>query len=343
MPIETAVRPVRRRTGAAVIRHLLVPGLFGPLPRAGDEARVPRLPNLERVLARMDRGDGPAAFEAAACSLFGITGDAPPTAALRLAHETGAPSAGCWVHADPVHLRPDQDRLLLFDGRALGIGESEAAQCVAAFNAHFADDALELLAPTPSRWYLRVTGSPDVRFTALHAATGRDIHAYLPRGADARFWRGLLNEVQMLFHGLAVNAAREAAGRPAISGIWCSGLGELPSPGSTSIRTIRGDDPLVAALAAHAEVVGDDELWVETALQQALLEVDPAAWVAACVALDRQFGSAVRGELHLYPCDGSRYVWRPAMRRRWWRRIVPFARRLHGAGKDTAVGLPQTP
>jgi hypothetical protein len=331
-----------------VTLHILVPGLLGPLPQAGDEAGVPRLPMLEMVLARADRRSGPADHAAAAFDLFGI--DCPghldrPTAAVCFAYQTGMPADGWMMHADPVHLRPDQDRLILFDSRSLRVGADEAAHCSAAFNAHFAEDGLQLLAPTPEHWYLRLDRRPAVRTAGLGDVAGRNINRYLPQGGHRRFWRQLLNEVQMLFHGLEVNRAREAGGRLTISGIWCSGSGEMPARGRTYIRAIRGDDLLVNALAAHADVAGDDELWVETGLLRALLDADVGAWIDAAMRLDRQFAECLGAEsdVRIYPCDGSRYDWRPAMRRRLWRRIVPLSRHLQAAHRAAAPPSDQTP
>jgi hypothetical protein len=319
-----------------VTRHLLVPGLLGPLPQAGDVSDVPRLPGLEMLLARADRNAGPGDYAAAAMELFGIPCDPaldPPTAAVCFTHETGGAADGWIMHADPVHLRPDQDRLLLFDSRVLQISAAEAAQCVAAFNTHFAEDGLRLLAPTPERWYLRLAQPADVRTVALYEVAGRDVNPYLPQGARRRFWHRLLNEVQMLFHGLALNRAREAGGRPAISGVWCSGAGELPARGVTRIRTIHGDDLLVNALAAHADVAGDDALRVETALLRALLDADGHAWINAAMRLEGEIAEyrEGKGEIRIYPCNGSRYDWRLVMRRRLWRRIVPLSRHLRAA------------
>ena len=50
-------------------------------------------------------------------------------------------------HADPVHLRPDRDRLILFDSRNLGITHEEAGALVGLFNGHFAADGMRLQAP----------------------------------------------------------------------------------------------------------------------------------------------------------------------------------------------------
>jgi hypothetical protein len=312
------------------VLHLLVPGLLGPAPRGA--AALPRLPNVERVLARGARRDGPASYAGALFELFGqpVADDEDrPSAALCHARETGM-AADDWVlHADPVHLRPDQDRLLLFDADILALEADEAATLVDCFNGHFAADGLRIEAPTPWRWYLRCAEPPGVCTTTLDEVTGRNLDPYLPTGPRALFWRGVLNETQMLFHDHPVNAARNSAGREPVSGIWLSGGGRMPPRGSTRIAHLAGDDLLAEALAAQADRVplAGDELIVERGLWRAMLAADVAAWVAALVEFDHLLGPWLDTDrpCRLYACDGQVIHWEKSMRRRFWRRVRPFA------------------
>jgi hypothetical protein len=312
------------------VLHLLVPGLFGPAPRGAG--RAPRLPNIERLLARGDRGAGPPGYAEALFKLFGqaaAAGEDLPTAALCLARETGSAGEGWVMHADPVHLRPDQDRLLLFDARSLELAAEEAAALVERFNRHFAADGLRIEAPAPGRWYLHSDSPPGVCTTTLDEVTGRNIDAYLPSGPRARFWRGVLNETQMLFHDHPVNTAREEAGRQPVSGVWLSGGGRKPARGATRVARLVGGDLLAEALAGDAELVpaGNDELVVERTVWEAMLAVDVEAWLAALVEFDRHLGSWLDSDrpLRLYACDRQVIDWQRSMRWRFWRRVRPFA------------------
>jgi hypothetical protein len=315
------------------VLHLVVPGLLGPAPRGVE--RIPRLPDLERLLARGERRSGAASYAGALFELFGLPPAAEqdlPTAALCHARETGAAAGGWVLHADPVHLRADQDRLLLFDAGVLALESEEAAALVDCFNAHFAADGLRLEAPTPGRWYLHCAEAPGVRTTALDQVTGRNIDPYLPAGPRARFWRGVLNETQMLFHEHAVNLERATKGREPVGGIWPSGGGCMPARGSTRVARLAGGDLLAQALAAHADTLPSaaDGLIVEAAPWQAMLAADGAGWLAALVEFDRRLGEWLGGEvpLRLYACDGREIHWERSMRRRWWRRLKPFADQL---------------
>jgi hypothetical protein len=174
--------------------------------------------------------------------------DLPSAALSLLADAPERARDGCWFHADPVHLRPDRDRLLLFAGPALAPRVDEADALVAAFNAHFAADGLYLIAVRPDRWYLRVAEQPNLRTCPLYEVVGRDLDACLPNGPDARAWNRWQNEAQMLFYRHPVNQMREAAGRPVISGVWTWGGGVLPTVSGGPALTI-ADHPLAVGLA----------------------------------------------------------------------------------------------
>lgn len=148
---------------AGATLDLLIPGLFGPVPI--PPADVPPTPALDRLLARAERVPAESGLEAALLGRFGVApgGDLPSAPFSRLADDPGADPTGWWLHADPVHLRPDRDQLRLFDARHLAVTREEANALVALFNAHFAADGLRLEAPLPGRWYLQAEHPPEIR------------------------------------------------------------------------------------------------------------------------------------------------------------------------------------
>jgi hypothetical protein len=245
--------------------RVLCPGLFGPPGTVPGS--LPETPRLDRLLGRADDLEaGPRDPLESLADAFGLTAAAPdrdlPTAALCLLAE--APDVaphGCWFHADPVYLRPDRDRLLLFAGPSLGLQESEAEALISAFNLHFAEDGLALKAIRPGRWYLRVRDIPELRTWPLHRVHGHSVDGSLPTGLDAGAWMRWQNEAQMLFFQHPVNRARELAGRPTIGGVWTWGGGRLPKvPGGPSLTFA---DHLLAvglARASGGRVLGLDAL-----------------------------------------------------------------------------------
>jgi hypothetical protein len=247
-----------------------------------------------------------------------------------------------WFHADPVHLRPDRDRLLLFAGPSLAIGDDEAESLIDAFNGYFAVDGLHLLRAGPSNWFLRVTEAPRLRTWALHRVVGRPVDAYLPWGPDAKTWGRWQTEAQMLFFSHPVNEKRGRLGRPAISGVWTWGGGVLPRVATGPQLTV-ADHPLAVGLARAAAgrilglegwsplgadvpsadrvLVFWDRLWWPS------LEGDAASWRLALQGLETLMGVLLRGlsegrirRMVLEDGAGSRLVLGRSGLLRLWRR-----------------------
>lgn len=327
---------------------LLCPGLLDGGLIGSDPA--PRVPTLERWLARADRVPAPT-WDAAHALLaaFGLDlaarRDAPSAPFSRLGEALPTPEDGYWLHAEPVHLHADRDQLLLFSGADLAPSRDEADALVALFNQHLADEGLSLSAPRAEHWYLRSERPLDLETEPLARVVGGPLPLDAPSGADARRWRALMNEVQMLFFDSAVNRRREQLGRPLISGVWTWGGGMLAGPPAESSDwpdLVIGDDPLTMGLARWSGVAHralDDwdgavgplghciVLWDRLAL--AGLTRDPLAWGSALVDLDQRLATLEpeikRGaitQVTLAPGEGSLWrVTRPALRR-FWRRPV---------------------
>jgi hypothetical protein len=311
---------------SAQVLHLVVPGLLGPMPRLDAAQARQRFPTLERWLARADRSSVPADEEALLFQLFGLAvpGEADlPSAPLCYLADTGQPPVGVVYHATPVYLRPDQDRLLLFDAPAADLSSAEADAFVQAFNQHFAADGWRLSAPVPGRWYLQVGDRPALRTHPLGEVIGRNVDLFLPEGPDARQWRQRLNEVQMLFHGLAVNAAREADGRVPVNSLWLHGGGVLPAAVARLLQVAPPASPLLEGLCRlGGSPVAERLCWLGQA-RRAVWDADPQAWLAAADQVEQLLHQA-SGETVLYPGDGHAYRYRPAHRWRLWRRPRPL-------------------
>ncbi|MBK1630698.1 hypothetical protein CKO31_08065 [Thiohalocapsa halophila] len=318
---------------------LIIPGLLGPVPQPPEP---PRTPTLDLLLDRA-RKDADSAWA-----------DLPSVLVARFGAEVAAPYAlaaddpdwdrqGWWLHADPVHLRPDRDLLRLFDARHLGISCAEADGLVAALNAHFADDGLQWHAPAADRWYLRCEKPPAIQTTPLAQVAGQHIDRYLPTGADASRWGALMSEAQMLLFQHPLSQAREAAGRPAVNGLWCWGGGTWQPP-ATPPDLAAGPGPLLQGLAAAAGLpcqshpggdaaellagagAGGRLLVLWDALDEALADRDLDAWAAAARDLEQWLApvpgllrNASLAELRIFSCDGTCHALR-GQDLRWYRR-----------------------
>ena len=311
-----------------MIRHLFVPGLLGPVVDA-DRSQSTRLPQLEAVLARADRLDEPRGFAPSLFALFGVAlpdGAQLPTAAVCYLGETGKKPPGYLLHADPLQLHPDRDHLLAFDLVDAPLGAAERSQLVDAFNAHFHDDGLCLISTPEQRLYLHSADPPLLQTHPLKQVVGRNIDGFLPHGEDQRRWRGLLNEVQMLCHSLDLNRRRERDALPLLGGLWFSGGGRVPDTGRGPIGRLEGDCPLSRGLLSLRSATGEDELYVDHALDMAVMRNDGAAWLEAVGRIeDRLTGLLADGtELRLHPGSGKAYRWHARAARRFWRRRRPL-------------------
>jgi hypothetical protein len=232
--------------------QLFVPQLVPDLPDPDDA--LLRHPALRRLLAR-SRKQRTAVdhFEAALCAAFAVRPqDDWPVAPLTLRADGEAPGERFWLRADPVYLQAQQGDLVLVHGERLDIATGEAAALVHALNDHFSADGLDFIAPTPTRWYVRLPQPARLCSTPLSLAAGRGVDALLPRGADALAWHRRANEVQMLLHAHPVNEAREARGAPPINSLWFWGGGRLPDCVATG--SVWADDALTRGLALCARV-----------------------------------------------------------------------------------------
>jgi hypothetical protein len=268
--------------------HLVIPDLFLPKDIAAEVCAGLRLPNLEKLLGR-----GRSAYLKAVplenhlCELFGVkcAADAPiaPVSAAFDGLE-----AGCWLRADPVHLRLQRDQMLL---AGVMPGVDEAARFCASLNDYFAGQGMEFFAPHPQRWYLRLDVLPRIRTTPLSEVLGRNVRSALPTGEDAARWHQLFNEIQMVLFAHPINQSREEFNEPMINSVWFWGGGRSSVPLLNNNHAyVSSDEVLVEMFAAAAGIpfaawpkqweIGSPgkQLLVWTGLRSALQRGDLNAW-----------------------------------------------------------------
>lgn len=227
--------------------NLVVPDLFLPREAAAEGYSGLRLHALETLLARSRVMSLPVVtLENWLCAAFGAEAVAPVT----LLADGGQPGAAYWLRADPAHLMLRGSEVILHPVTSLTANES--VQFCDSLNRHFASDGLHFLAMQPNHWYLRLAHAPNLATYPLAQVSGRDVRAFLPHGADALEWHRLLNEIQMLLTGHAVNAAREARGDWVINSIWPWGGGFAPEKLAQPCARLYTDSALAAAFAKAA-------------------------------------------------------------------------------------------
>jgi len=202
--------------------HLVIPDLFLPNDFAAEACAGLRLPALEKLLGRGRSENLQAApLENHLCGLFGNTrGAEAPIAPVSAAFD--GLEAGCWLRADPVHLRLQRDQMLL-SGVMPGVDEAE--QFCASLNEYFNGQGMEFFAPHPQRWYMRLDELPRISTTPISGVLGRNVRGALPTGEDAARWHQLFNEIQMMLFAHPLNQAREQRNEPMINSVWFWGGG----------------------------------------------------------------------------------------------------------------------
>jgi hypothetical protein len=278
--------------------HLVIPDLFLPGEIAAGISADLRLPNLERLLGRGRGKDmAPVALEELLCNLFGMSSSETAPVAAVSAQFDGL-GAGCWLRADPVHLRLQRDRVLMLANP--DIGADEAGAMCASLNRHFAGQRMEFFAPHPQRWYMRLDELPAIRTRPVSQFVGGDVRGSLPEGADAPRWHQLLNEMQMLLYSHPLNDIRSARGALEINSLhlWGAGDSSEPLPKRTC-DVASSDDVLVEMFAAAAGIpfsawsghwtaspLDGTQLLVWTGLRTALQNGDLEAWRNALLAFE---------------------------------------------------------
>jgi hypothetical protein len=142
----------------------------------------------------------------------------------------------------------------------LQLGDVDSRALFDALRPLFVDEGFDLLWGAALRWYLVHDSLADWPAASLDRVIGRNIDPWITETPGVRLWPRLQSEAQMLLHGHAVNARREARGLASVNSVWLSGCG-VPH-------------------ATHAEPQVDDRL------RSPALGEDWAAWAEAWHTLD---------------------------------------------------------
>ena len=242
---------------------LLVPELIWPEPEDREALDALACPALNTLLARSALSRRPPqSLEATLTDAFGLPEGAPYGALRRLGEGSeGGTASGlaadtCWLCADPVHLRFQQNQLILADSGSFGIELDEAQAIAGELNRHFAGVGSFHVAAA-DRWYLQLaatSGPETLDVPPLSAVAGRRVEQQLPSTPQTAGLRRLLNEAQMVLHGHPVNAARESAGHLPINSLWLWGAGALPQRLESRFDGVWSGNPLALGLGRAAGV-----------------------------------------------------------------------------------------
>jgi hypothetical protein len=211
---------------------------------------------LHELLIRADRRiDGRAGYLTGLGDYFQGAGIDLPAAALTREYLSGDAVGHTWLSADPAWVQPDMNGVRLLACGQLQLGMAEAQALAAPLRPVFDEAGMQLEISTPDRWHLRMLPNSALPvFAAPEQALGEDLSQHLPQGPDARRWRVLLNEIQVLLHQHPLNAERRARGLAPINSLWLWGGGNLPARLQSTLQGVISDDLLLNALATQAGV-----------------------------------------------------------------------------------------
>jgi hypothetical protein len=185
---------------------------------------LPRLPALERLLARAERlrlQQGWRGWLAGAYLGEDLAAQSPARVA---AHAWLAPRPGpdCFWFATPVHYLAGIDSVHLHPDGLLCLSPSEQELLVSDFNTLFGDAQWQLHAL--GRRELLLRGPPlDASAPDPGQWAGRDPYQGVATGADARALRRFGSEIEMWLHTHPLNVARRERGQLPVTGLWLWG------------------------------------------------------------------------------------------------------------------------
>ena len=241
--------------------HLMIPHA-GALDDAARHAFSGlALPHLAAQLARLSPAETWGSDEFSPqpphhLALAALRGQAEPSAAA-WAVDAGPELA--WALMTPVHLAVGTDGVDVLPPAALHLSESDAARFAAVLRELWPEaEGWQWRLLDATRWAVGHASALDgLQAASIERAAGRPIEPWLP---DSRVLRRWQNEAQMLLHGHALNAEREARGEHAINSVW---IGDIGRAGGR-----------------------DAGITVDTRLTEPLLQGDLAAWAEAWQRLD---------------------------------------------------------
>ncbi len=213
-------------------------------------------PILLRWLARGDRlADAVGGRGATLRECFEFTGTALPVAALTRSLDTGDGAHALWLRADPAYVMADAVTLRLLACGNLELSDAEIEGFARALKPLFGDAGFPLDATRADRWYLHGPREAKLPMFSVPAdALGDDLAQHLPEGENARQWRGLLNEAQIILHQHPLNAQRARRGLPPVNSLWIWGAGVLPDWVRSGFDRVISNDDVLVALASLAHV-----------------------------------------------------------------------------------------
>jgi hypothetical protein len=303
-----------------------------------------RFPALELLFSRGKHARVPA--ESANHLRFALFGIAPderlPVAALtHVSDRKKTPEDSYyWLRSDPVTLWADMARVFMTSHGFADLNPYERNEIENCVRSVLMEEGIDLHSDHPERWCIALNKPLEFEFTSLDEAVGMDLADALPAHPQARFWRRVLNEIQVALHNCPVNVRRRQSGRQEINSVWFWGGGFIPDAAPHDmIDTVYSNNPVTRGLAiindcrlksqrlaAQGEFRRDGRSilvdWIASS-QYAVEELEQLESLTGQLIKLADKGSLV---LHLYAGNGEGRIYDPRSHRRFWKRKAPLSR-----------------
>lgn len=255
--------------------NLLIPSLFWPDASQPEIYSDLSMPSLETLLAKSTATQhSPQEMEIWLCKAFNIAQqqNSWPIAPIMLSVDNPSlvkANKDFWMRADPVHLRIEQNHIMLADSQAFKISKEEAERIVQDLNHSIGNHYdFSFLPLRPDRWYIRLSKAPEIQTYTLGQVTCMNINGFLPTGNESMIWHKIFNEIQMLLYEHPVNQARESRGELSINSVWFWGGGNMSQPIQAPYTYIWSDHDLPRALAtvsnlSHSKLPAHADEWLQ--------------------------------------------------------------------------------
>lgn len=161
-----------------------------------NAANGPEAMRAARLLARADLNPAQLGdVDAAMLAWFGHEAH-EGVASVTARHDFGHDCATAhWLRADPVHLRADPTRLILFDADSVGLAGDESDALLAHLNAGFPDGELHFeRAAAPTRWYVRMAAPVSLALASPRSLRGHAVEDSLSALRRAGALNRLINQ-----------------------------------------------------------------------------------------------------------------------------------------------------
>mgnify|MGYP001580405354 FL=1 len=325
---------------------LLVEDL-GRLVAAADASE--RLPSLEQIFSRgvgcpLD-SDTPNHLRFA---FFGIEhpGDLPVAALTHVNDREHNPRNDYfWLRTDPVTMWADMARVFMTDYGFADLNPFERNEIENCIRSVLEEEGIQMHSDHPERWCIALDKPLDFDFTPLDEAIGMDVADALPNHPEARYWRRILNEIQVALHNCPVNVSRRMSGKQEINSVWFWGGGFIPDAAPHDIfDTVYSNHPVTRGLA----IINDCRLKRKSEVENtefkddgrsilidwSIESRDPKRELMQIEWLSQRLLALVKPEhvaLTLFDGSGQGRIYDRKSGRRFWRRNKPLNHLLPGA------------